>query len=79
MKAISARKVKMILHQQLGLHQQCGNRTGHEVWADGNGRRCHPVFRHKDMPFAALFTLGEELEGQGICGRQAFIKAVKSV
>lgn len=76
MKAISARKVKTIL-QQLGLKSVRGNGTGHEQWIDANGNKCLPVLRHKDVNWASLYSLGEQLEANHICDRRQFLATIR--
>jgi hypothetical protein len=57
MKTYPAKKVKHIL-SKLGLQPQKGNGTGHEVWSNTEGKRCNPVFRHKDISQGSLYALG---------------------
>ena len=77
MKSVPTKKVKSILHD-LGLKSQRGNGSGHEVWIDPAGRRCLPVFRHKDLSWGSLYALGNQLETVGVCKRQDFLSAVRS-
>lgn len=70
------KKIKAIL-RQLGLRRGPDDGTGHEVWIDHRGRGCRPVFRHNDVPYSYLFTLGQQLEGNGICLRRDFLALVK--
>lgn len=73
MKQVSSRKVRKAL-MSLGLSKcRSGNGTGHEVWSDATGRRCHPAIRSHDISYAVLFSLGKELEAKGICSRRAFL------
>lgn len=76
MKVIASKKVKVIL-QQLGLKSVRGNGTGHEQWVDANGNRCLPVLRHKDISWASLYCLGEQLEANKICDRKQFLATVR--
>jgi hypothetical protein len=79
MKTVPATVVREVLRQQLGLRPVArGNATGHEVWGDQHGRTCRPVLRKKAVPYAALFSLGKELENQGIVSRRAFLTALRT-
>jgi hypothetical protein len=76
MKAIDSRKIKIIL-QQLGLKSVRGNGTGHEQWVDVSGNRCLLVLRHKDVSWASLYSLGEQLEANKVCNRKQFLAAAR--
>lgn len=79
MKTFPTKKVKDVL-QNLGLKPQCkGNGSGHEVWTDATGKRCNPVFRHKDLSQGSLYALGSQLESVGLCKRQVFMNSVRSI
>lgn len=77
MKAIPTKAVRRVL-RQFGLRPRArGNATGHEVWVDPCGRTCRPVLRKKDVPFAIVFSLGQELEGKQIASRTVFLAALR--
>lgn len=79
MKGIAARKVRDVLRRQYGLRPlKRGKATGHEIWMDYRGRICHPMLRQKDVPYAALYSLGTELESKGIALRQVFLAMLKT-
>ena len=79
MKGVAARKVRDVLRRQCGLRPlKRGKATGHEIWMDYRGRICHPMLRQKDVPYAALYSLGMELESQGIALRQVFLTMLKT-
>ncbi len=79
MKTVSTKKVRSVLWHTFNLRPLSrGNGTGHEIWADPQGRTCKPVLRKKDISLATLFCLGRELEAKGICGHRALMRAVLS-
>ena len=71
------KRVKAIL-RRLGLRPVQGDGTGHEVWVDPQGHCYRPVLRHNDVPYSQLFTLGRNLEFNGVCLRRDFLASVKS-
>jgi hypothetical protein len=55
-----------------------GGMTGHETWVDEEGRRITPVLRHKTVPYAGLFCIGQQLETQGVCKRVDFLRTFRT-
>jgi hypothetical protein len=54
-----------------------GCASGHAVWEDRRSRRCRPSFCKRDIPEAYLYSLGKELENQGVCTRREFVTSLK--
>ena len=79
MKEIDTRRLKDVLKRQFGFTRGgAGSGTGHETWVDRNGRRIHPVMRHKSISIASLYCTGMELEAQGVCSRSEFLRSLKN-
>lgn len=77
MQTITSRKIRQVLRSQLNLRPVAtGKNTGHEIWEDVRGRTCKPVLRHKEIPYAILYSLGLEMENKGICTRRAFLQMI---
>lgn len=78
MKAIPAKTIRQVLWR-LGLRPRArGNATGHDVWVSPTGRVVKPQLRRKDMPMAVVFSLGRELESQGIAASREFRVALRA-
>lgn len=76
MKTVDRKRVMRML-RNLGLRPRTrGNGTGPEIWENSSGRRCHPRLIRKELSLATVYALGESLESQGICNRQAFMQRV---
>lgn len=73
MREIPTRRFKDVLAKQFGFARANGGKTGHETWVDSNGRRIHPVLRHKSVSLASLYCTGAEMEAQGVCSRTEFM------
>jgi hypothetical protein len=78
MKEIDTRRLKDVLKKQFGFNRGAGRSTGHETWVDRDGRRIHPVMRHKSVSIASLYCTGMEMEAQGVCSRTEFLRKFKS-
>ena len=78
MKEINTRRLKDVLRRHFGFTQGTGGKTGHETWVNHQGRKVHPVLRHKAVPYADLYCIGLELEAQGVCRRTDFLRTVKA-
>ncbi len=72
----STKHVRSVL-KSLGLCPLKGKAEGHEFWGNVSGRTCRPRLHTREMALAHVYSLGDELETQGICSRKAFIQAVK--
>ena len=72
----TTKRVRAVL-QSLGLHPLKGKAEGHEFWGNDKGRTCRPRLHSREMALAHVFSLGHELEAQGICSRTDFLRAVK--
>lgn len=70
------KRVRAVL-KSLGLHPLKGKAEGHESWGNNQGRTCRPRLHSREMALAHVFSLGHELEAQGICSRIDFLQAVK--
>lgn len=77
MKEVATRRLKDVLTKQFGFIRGAGGGTGHETWVDTNGRRIHPVMRHKSVSLASLYCTGKEMESQGVCSRSEFLGKFK--
>jgi hypothetical protein len=78
MKEINTRRLKDVLRKHFGFTRGSGGMTGHETWVNHQGRRIHPVLRHKAVPLASVYCIGLELEAQGVCSRVEFLRAIKA-
>jgi hypothetical protein len=77
MRAFSTARVRQVLRQELNLELTGkGDSSGHERWGR-DGRYVRPALRGKDIPFAYVFTLGQQLETKGFIERRAFINLLK--
>lgn len=77
MKVFPATVVREVLRRRFGMQPLAYGNGGHEVWRDQHGRKCRPVLRKKDVPYAVLFSLGKELENKGIASRKEFLEALR--
>lgn len=78
MKEVDTRRLKDVLRRQFGFTRGSGGMTGHETWVDEEGRRITPVLRHKTVPYAGLFCIGQQLETQGVCKRVDFLRTFRT-
>jgi hypothetical protein len=74
---ISRDRVKTAL-KAFGFRKSMGNGTGHDVWLDNQGRRCHPVLRHKDVSPGNVLALAREIERLGACPQRAFLVSLRT-
>jgi len=77
-KEIPTRRLKDVLTKQFGFTRGNGGKTGHETWMDAQGRRIHPVMRHKSISINSLYCTGMELEAQGVCSHIEFLRSLKT-
>jgi len=64
--------------RSLGFRQAargCG--SGHDLWQDVSGRRCHPKLRKRDLSIGDLDPLGRQLETHGVISREEFLRLVR--
>lgn len=74
MRVCSAKRVRDVLRTQLHLEPAGrGDGSGHEPWRSSDGRCVRPALRHKEIPYAYLYSLGLELETKGFIARRAFL------
>ncbi len=77
MTTLTAKKVKAVL-RTLGFRPAgTGHGDGHELWLDEFGRRAHPVFRKKTIYISIAYSLGLQLESQGVIGRRKFVQLLQ--
>lgn len=76
MPSYNTKHIRAVL-KSLGLHPLKGKAEGHEFWGNDQGRTCRPRLHSREIALAHVFSLGHELEAQGICSRTAFLQAVK--
>jgi hypothetical protein len=76
-KPISRDRVKNVL-RNLGFRKDVGNGTGHDIWRDNQGRRCHPVLRDKEVSTGNVLALSRELEWFGICEKKVFLQSLRT-
>jgi hypothetical protein len=76
MLAVSA--VLKVLRQRLDFHETGDGHRHGKVYRNAEGVTCRPNMRKPKMSYAALYQLGDELEGKHIVTRREFIIMVKT-
>lgn len=80
MKTVSAKKIKRVLIELGLIKERCGNSTGHDSWRHSTTKQtCRPVLRKKDISYAILFSLAQEMVAKGLIpSRKALFDKLKT-